>query len=78
MTARQLEARELLDQGLNYAEIAERLGLAYMTVYYRLHPEKKREYLSARRSRRGLKRWQVCSACRGPGHNRRSCEAGCG
>jgi len=45
------EARRLREAGLNYAEIARRLGLARTTVYYALNPERRRAHAARWRAK---------------------------
>lgn len=52
LTAEQLEeAKRLRSEGLNYAEIARRLGVPKSTLYYSMNPERRRLHAARWRAR---------------------------
>jgi len=45
------EAKKLREQGVNYAEIARRLGVPKTTVYYALNPDRRRAHAARWRAK---------------------------
>ncbi|MEM4699865.1 MAG: helix-turn-helix domain-containing protein [Candidatus Nezhaarchaeales archaeon] len=52
LTAEQIEeAKRLRSEGLNYAEIARRLGVPKSTLYYSMNPERRRAHAARWRAK---------------------------